>query len=1192
MWLRQIGVVLCWSSLVLATHIAQADDTELFIYDFNKAGDFRPKVLLIFDTSGSMKETMQVSEAFDPAKIYPALPNDPDAGNSKKYIYFSSNSSVPSINSSTRFPDSVNACATSKSPLSSVGQFVSAIWSYKETNFLFWRYWSWGSIRGEQENDIKLIDCQQDVTVRNTANPYSGTLTIGAGYPIKGNSSATAAYTADVANAYNNNTGITLYSANYIRWYHGPGQPVSKSRLSIAKSAVTELISSTPGVDFGLAVFNENSSRTANTNGGRIVRNILGSETSLGNGKTGEQDLLDKVNALNADGNTPLCETLQEAYQFFGGESVVYGTQGGSLSPARDTSAEKSNGTYKAPYDNCSNNGYVIYITDGEPTNDSSSDNTVKDLINTLSDNDKRAYGTAVSYGSGSSRGSSYLAALAGYMKHNDVNSAMDDKQTVTTFTVGFGDEAVTGAGNLLAETARRGGGEYYPATDASDLSDALKSSLLAILRINASLVSPAIASNNFDRTRSNNNIYYAMFEPDIGPKWKGNLKKLTLSRDGYVVDARGLPAIKPDGAIIDNAQTFWSSGRDGNRVAEGGVQERLAAKSNRSLYVINNAQNRLDAFTKANLVTQAGNEAALMTWMKASDSTELNKLIDWSKGLDVDNEDFDTSTLNRRHIMGDPLHSRPLVLNYGPQSGILTDAPDLRIVFGTNAGFLHMFKDMGNSVDESWAAIPYEFLANQKVLRTNAESAEHIYGVDSSPVALIKDDNRNGVLKSSENDSVWVFTGLRSGGKAYYAFDISSPDTPELKWHLNSQTTGFGELGLTWSVPEVAFVPGVTTPVLIFAGGYDTNKSVEGLGTNDSTGRGIYIVNAETGALVFSATPAATSTTNLQVTGMADSMPGSVATLDSDGDGKTDRIYAGDTGGNIWRMDLPNATKSDWRVFKFASLGSDSTQAADRRFFTQPIVVRTINKEVTRTVVGGNTVYSYQDRPFDGVLIGSGDRNRPSSEATVRNGYFMLRDYDVMPRATTAQARNPILITDLYDVTSDPLSAQTTSDDVLATKAGITTAKGWVNWLNEPGEKSMGAGVVLQGKLYFTSFLPQVQSFQQCTIQSIGAARQYMVDMHYGSSFRYVVDLDGNETPERYVEVQNKVADDLVVHAGDDAKVRIIGGGVGEEVILKDEGDGEPERCTGAGECNQGAEEAEMDMSPKKIYLYEGEAQ
>lgn len=1047
---------------------------------------------------------------------------------------------------------------------------------------------SWYSISGYQENNIDLVDCKQDVTANNPANPYTGTWSVGTGYPVNktSNNQGSWFYTAATRDSVNaSNTAVVLYSANYIRWYYGPTGYSIESRLRIAKDAVKGLISSAPGVDFGLAIFNRNDS--GSTNGGRVVRDILGSEITLSNGKTGEQDLLDRVEGLTASTNTPLCETLSEAYRFFGGRSVVYGLQGGT----RDTTAESPAGTYQAPYDNCSNNGYVIYITDGEPTQDGDANTFVQGLINTLSSDEKAAYGTTVSYGSGN-RSSSYLAALAGYMKHKDVNAVSPGTQTVTTFTVGFGDEAISGAGNLLAETARRGGGVYYPATNASALSDALKASLLAILRINTSLVSPAIASNNFDRTRSLNNIYYAMFEPDDGPRWRGNLKKLIFSPDGYVADSRGLPAIKFDGTIIDSAQTFWSSGRDGNVVAEGGAQEMLAGKSNRSLYVINNAQNRLDQLTKANLVTQAGSEAALMTFMQAVTTTELDSLINWTKGLDVDDEDFDTSTLIRAHIMGDPLHSRPLVLNYGPQSGNPTDAPDLRILFGTNAGFLHMFKDMGSTIDESWAAIPYEFMANQKALRLNAESAEHIYGVDSSPVALIKDANRNGVLKSSESDFVWVFTGLRSGGKAYYTFNVSSPDTPTLKWRLNSLTTGFGELGLTWSVPEVAFVPGVSDPVLIFAGGYDVNKSVLGLGTSDSMGRGIYIVNADTGALIFSATPAATSTSNLRVTGMTDSMPGSVATLDSDGDGKVDRIYVGDTGGNIWRMDLPGTNKSDWSVFKFASLGSDVTQADDRRFFTQPIVVRTINKQVTRTVVGGNVVYSYQDRPFDAVLIGSGDRNRPSSEATVRNGYFMLRDYDVVPRAANAQARSPILITDLYDVTSDPLSAQTNTDGILATKAGITTAKGWVNWLNEPGEKSMGAGVVLQGKLYFTSFLPQVQSFQQCTIQSIGAARQYMVDMHYGSSFRYVVDLEGNQTPERYVEVQNKVADDLVVHAGDDAKIRIIGGGVGEEVILKDEGDGEPERCTGAGECNQGAEEAEMDMSPKKIYLYEGEAQ
>lgn len=1086
--------------------------------------------------------------------------------------------------------DKLNACATSKGPLASIGYFQSQVWTYEVTSGSppGRGRGSWYSISGYQENNIDLVDCKQDVTANNPANPYTGTWSVGTGYPVNktSNNQGSWFYTAATRDSVNaSNTAVVLYSANYIRWYYGPTGYSIESRLRIAKDAVKGLISSAPGVDFGLAIFNRNDS--SSTNGGRVVRDILGSEITLSNGKTGEQDLLDRVEGLTASTNTPLCETLSEAYRFFGGRSVVYGLQGGT----RDTTAESPTGTYQAPYDNCSNNGYVIYITDGEPTQDGDANTFVQGLINTLSSDEKAAYGTTVTYGSGN-RSSSYLAALAGYMKHKDVNAVSPGTQTVTTFTVGFGDEAISGAGNLLAETARRGGGVYYPATNASALSDALKASLLAILRINTSLVSPAIASNNFDRTRSLNNIYYAMFEPDDGPRWRGNLKKLIFSPDGYVADSRGLPAIKFDGTIIDSAQTFWSSGRDGNKVAEGGAQEMLAGKSNRSLYVINNAQNRLDQLTKANLVTQAGSEAALMTFMQAVTTTELDSLINWTKGLDVDDEDFDTSTLIRTHIMGDPLHSRPLVLNYGPQSGNPTDAPDLRILFGTNAGFLHMFKDMGSTIDESWAAIPYEFMANQKALRLNAESAEHIYGVDSSPVALIKDANRNGVLKSSESDFVWVFTGLRSGGKAYYAFNVSSPDTPTLKWRLNSLTTGFGELGLTWSVPEVAFVPGVSDPVLIFAGGYDVNKSVLGLGTSDSMGRGIYIVNADTGALIFSATPAATSTSNLRVTGMTDSMPGSVATLDSDGDGKVDRIYVGDTGGNIWRMDLPGTNKSDWSVFKFASLGSDVTQADDRRFFTQPIVVRTINKQVTRTVVGGNVVYSYQDRPFDAVLIGSGDRNRPSSEATVRNGYFMLRDYDVVPRAANAQARSPILITDLYDVTSDPLSAQTNTDGILATKAGITTAKGWVNWLNEPGEKSMGAGVVLQGKLYFTSFLPQVQSFQQCTIQSIGAARQYMVDMHYGSSFRYVVDLEGNQTPERYVEVQNKVADDLVVHAGDDAKIRIIGGGVGEEVILKDEGDGEPERCTGAGECNQGAEEAEMDMSPKKIYLYEGEAQ
>ncbi|MFQ2833193.1 hypothetical protein ACK3YH_20650, partial [Aeromonas caviae] len=337
MWLQRFGSILCWCSLVFGMTSTRADDTELFIYDFNKAGDFRPKVLLVFDNSGSMRDTMeQIKEVYNPATVYPALSNDPDSGNSKNYIYFSTDGSVPAINTSRRFSDRLNACATSKAPLSNIGYFQSQMWSYEVTNGSPPNRGrgKWNSLSGDQENDINLVDCKQDITSSNPANPYSGSWTVGAGYPVDKDSTRNGEwfYTANKNNAVNaSNTAVTIYSANYIRWYYGPTGYSVESRLRIAKDAVKGLISSTPGVDFGLAVFNRNDD--TDNNGGRIVRDILGSEVTLANGKTGEQDLLDRVEALTASTNTPLCETLSEAYRFFGGRSVVYGLQGGT----RDT---------------------------------------------------------------------------------------------------------------------------------------------------------------------------------------------------------------------------------------------------------------------------------------------------------------------------------------------------------------------------------------------------------------------------------------------------------------------------------------------------------------------------------------------------------------------------------------------------------------------------------------------------------------------------------------------------------------------------------------------------------------------------------------------------------------------------------------------------------------------------------------
>ena len=53
-------------------------------------------------------------------------------------------------------------------------------------------------------------------------------------------------------------------------------------------------------------------------------------------------------------------------------------------------------------------------------------------------------------------------------------------------------------------------------------------------------------------------------------------------------------------------------------------------------------------------------------------------------------------------------LHSKPLVVNYGALSPFTVADPDLRVVVGTNAGFLHMFGNddgmkTGRSSPRNW---------------------------------------------------------------------------------------------------------------------------------------------------------------------------------------------------------------------------------------------------------------------------------------------------------------------------------------------------------------------------------------------------------------------------------------------------------------------------------------------------------
>lgn len=308
-----IGLLSLFCSLVIA------DDTELFVSDVSAQNGIRPQVLIIFDNSGSMRSSEEViKEAFDPDRDYGA------GSNGNKIYWTKVGGDVPSTGSSQYFLSAKNNCQASVALLNSQGLYNGNV-----------RRWVPNSKRKSRsrwktlyQNSGDLFECKEDVLNSDSTNPATGSV---AGFPKDGRSGP---YISTVNNVFSGSDAVTLFSANYIYWYNTVGV-VNKSRLLIAKEAIESLIKSTPSVDFGLEVFNNNNGDDSTSrNGGRIVDKVMTRD------QTQTQALIDKVKNLNAETWTPLCESMYEAYRYYAGKAVYYGNDESYLTPVRDSSAE------------------------------------------------------------------------------------------------------------------------------------------------------------------------------------------------------------------------------------------------------------------------------------------------------------------------------------------------------------------------------------------------------------------------------------------------------------------------------------------------------------------------------------------------------------------------------------------------------------------------------------------------------------------------------------------------------------------------------------------------------------------------------------------------------------------------------------------------------------------------------------
>jgi len=1100
------------SFFLLLSSTSLAEDIELYISEGVKQAKTRPQVLIIFDNSGSMvSNTLDVKEFYDPSITYPPVGGLNSL--SETFVYFTKGgvdgvaTPVPdSPSESRRFLDGINSCQTARDILATVGFYTGHLREYTFKG----NSGSWQEIPDNNGGNINVVDCQDDVAGLNDKNAgiekSNGTITpLPNGYPVdgKGNKGSPIYHTGNDSESNVNWSGplVTLYTDNYLRWHQNlTSTKVPKTRLEVAQESVTNLIYSAPYVDFGLQVFNNNSNG-ANKNGGRIVHAIQ--ESTLAS-RTVLADIIN--NKIVGNTWTPLCETLYEASRYFAGKSVDYGNDN-DVTPKRDKNTDITPGTYKSPFSACSDRVYVIMITDGEPTWDIDADSKIRNIP----ESGQTAMGASykVSDPKSYDRGNSMLPALAEWMYNNDLNLTLPGKQSAQLFTIGFGKDAKDDAEALLTEAATLGGGKYFYAEDTTSLTEQLTKVLESLDPSNDTLTSASVAANSFDRTQTLDYVYYAMFQPDRGPRWTGNVKKYKVVGSGQVGKA-GKDAVTSEGVFSEEVTSYWSSEKDGNIVSKGGVAGMLQGlTSKRTVYSDLGSGGALVPLTRANAVsTNAfGSSAALALVLDVVDDDDIiDEHLNWAMGINVDNDKpFDWETgdpipFMRPDIFGDPLHSKPVVINYGNDN--------IYVAVGTNQGAFHLFKDddpesvVGN-VTEMWSFMPKELFSNLKPLRDNFASSDKVYGVDGRITTHIVDNNGNGIVDTGDGDEVWVFFGLRRGGNSYYALDLTQPNNPKRMWKINGGTGDFVDLGQTWSQPKVTYsklnVSGSTAkPILIFGGGYDINKDTSGIGTDDSVGKAVYMVDAESGNLLWSNSSAL----------FTDSIPSTISTLDSSGNGLIDRLYFGDTGGNVWRIDMPGYDVSKFSIFKLADFNDDTTNSGDIRFFYQPSIVRAF---ITETLDSGqkdhlgNAIIVKQEVPFDAILISSGDRSNPLGIDT-DDVFYMIKDVNVKTQEFTASSTppiptTPIGITDLYNYTNNPFKDLTgTAFDAKALEVSLKS--GWYYNLEQAGEKGTSTPLVINNVVYFTSFTPPdltvSASSLSCNIPS-GGGWLYAVDLALG---------------------------------------------------------------------------------------------
>lgn len=811
-----------------------------------------------------------------------------------------------------------------------------------------------------------------------------------------------------------------------------------------------------------------------------------------------------KVYASTPSGGTPLRQALSKVGRLYAGKLLTGSNDPIQYSCQQNFSILATDGYW---------NGSAGYQIDGTTAVGNQDGGTTKSPMldalnasNTLSD-------VAMYYYQTDLRNSTYgncTGALGTDVCEDNVPGSGIDKATnqhMTTFTLGLGvngtltyteDYQSTSSGDFfdisqgtknwplpVADTATaiddlwhaavNGRGIYYSAQNPDTLVSGLSNALAGVSARTGS--SAAAATSNLEPVAGDNFIYIALYRT---VKWDGDLQAKTINPDTGALSATPLWSAQP---LLDSKVS--------------------PAADTRAIHTFDStAPDKLKSFAWASLnATEQGyfngmcsptaklSQCTTLTSGQLANVTGAN-LVNYLRGQNgyedqASNADANRIYRDREHVLGDMVNSQPVYVKQPPFGYVDANYDTFKnttqknraatVYVAVNDGMLHAFDGDGGT--ERWAYVPPLVMPTLYKLADKNYATTHQYYVDGSPAVGDICSKAPAATCSGNEWKTILVGGLNSGGRGYYALDVTNPSSPKALWNFTVDNDA--DLGYTYGNPIITKRKDGTW-VVVFTSGYNNVSPGDGKGY-------LYVLNANTGALLEKIGTNVGSTTTPSGLGKIN------AWINSTTDNTAERFYGGDLLGNVWRFDIDDTTPP---VGKEALLLAELGQVSGAG--TQPI---TTKPELTEVTAGGThyTVVSVGT----GRYLGVSDLSDTSQQSV-----YSIKDN--LTAAGLGKVRLPGVLVQqtLTSFTSSGEQMRTSSTNAV----DWGTQSGWYVDLN-PGNESPGerVNVDMQQQLGLLTVAANVPNTNACNLG--GYAWLYYFDYRTG---QYVPSASNNMVGRR----------------------------------------------------------------------------